>query len=353
MKYNPTGKSSEGLYCAITYGSRLYGTNTPTSDHDFKAVYLPSRRTMLLGKKADVKRFRFDAVGEPVGHQDTMPDNGHEAEHTPVQKFVADWFSGQAYAVEMVFAVLQGYAEGHAGWPHPMITKEFTYLCENLATNFRTKNVNGMVGFAVKQTFDYVRRGERLNFALHVLEVLKAVQDEAQFENPNLLRLDTLLNGEAVLDRVARITDLKIGYSENNHRVFRTLELNGRQYLETTTLVDLVRAVKKLADQYGDRSTLASQTDVDWKSLSHAVRVYQQVLEYLDTGVITFPRPNAAELLKIKSAQVNLSDVKTILADLDDEVQAKLLVSTLPDATPELEEELMDELYEWLEFQYN
>jgi predicted nucleotidyltransferase len=46
----------------MVHGSCLYGTNTPASDRDFKAVYLPESRDMLLGR---VKRsFNFNTKHE-------------------------------------------------------------------------------------------------------------------------------------------------------------------------------------------------------------------------------------------------------------------------------------------------
>ena len=133
----------------------------------------------------------------------------------------------------------------------------------------------------------------------------------------------------------------------------RTLKLNGREYLETTTLPHLITAVEKLCDQYGDRSTRASETDVDWKSLSHAVRVYQQVIELLETETVTFPRQNAVELLKIKSGQVPLDDVKMQLQELDDKVNELLKVTTLPEVTQEFRAEVEEILYTWLCHQYD
>jgi hypothetical protein len=387
MKYNP--KTKDNLLCAITYGSRLYGTQTPTSDYDFKAVYLPSYRDLLLARTAHVHRHRFDIHGNTVPESTTMPDNGYEAEHIPLQKFVNDWWTGQAYAVEMVFAVLQGYGDHHLNWERydPISDTlssnqvHFARLCEMLVMKFRTNNVQGMIGFAVKQTFDYVRRGERLNAAKQVLDVVKetyrfptdsvAVRgvrlDDSIFPDYAHLKFPNHPPAKAkkqfVIDYIADKAELKISSVTNNGKTMRTLELNGRSYLETTAVSHFEEAVRKLADQYGDRSTRASEVDVDWKSLSHAVRVYQQVIEYLETGWITFPRQNAANLLAIKSGEHKIEDVKDLLRDLDDEVNGILSGVEDPDRvwtsgqTPDVvakpsKEDLDAALYTWLKGQY-
>lgn len=364
MKYTPP---SDDLLVAITYGSHLYGTSTPTSDHDFKAISLPPYRDLVLAKPLKVERYRFDVSGNPVGHNTTMPDNGYEAEHTPVQKFVHDFLSGQAYAVETVFAVLQGAHEKHMGPPGSVSARRaahFVTLCGYLATEFVHRNVQGMVGFAMKQTFDYVRRGERLNLAKEVLTVLNEILAPTAFEASSI-RLDTVWEHRdldvtdktavetlTVLDEIVKRTGLEIGSAENNNKKIRTLKLNGREYLETTTLVHLQNAVQKLVSQYGDRSSAAAETDVDWKSLSHAMRVYQQVIEYLQTGFIVFPRPNTDDLLQIKQGKQPLEEVKDRLRSLDDHVQEMMASSELPEVDEAFRARVDDMLFNWLHTLY-
>ena len=38
--------------------------------------------------------------------------------------------------------------------------------------------------------------------------------------------------------------------------------------------------------------------------MSHAVRIGWQAVEYLETGEITFPSPNASHLLRIKQGEL-------------------------------------------------
>jgi hypothetical protein len=352
MRYDPGHKN---ILAAITYGSHLYGTSTPTSDHDFKAVTLPAYRDLILNKTLHVERYRFDVNGEPVGHQTPMGDNGYEAEHTPVQKFVHDYLGGQAYAVETVHAVMQGFHVKHAYGP---MTKHFEALCETLATDYLHKNVNGMVGFAVKQTFDYVRRGERLNAARAVLAEVDTILAVHAKNFPGIktsaipqLRLDTQWSNPpsvSVLDEIVARTGLTIGEVTNREKKLRTLQLNGRDYLETTTVEHFRGAIEKLIDGYGERSTRASETDVDWKSLSHAVRVYQQVEELLQVGMITFPRPNADVLLRIRTGQCKLESVRDLLRDLDDNTTLLVAESTLPAADDTMRAEVDGMLLSWL-----
>lgn len=320
----------------VTYGSHLYGTNTATSDTDLKTVYLPSLRDLVLLKKPKIFKVRQDADGVVITDDLlSMPDNGTETEHFPLQTFVRDYVAGQTYAVEMAFAIL---GEG---------TSPYRDFIQELVDKFSNSQVSSMVGFALKQTFDYVHRGDRLNSAKAVENVLMELIQGANLPDRTKLRLDDAVKpGENVkyLDVIAQKTGLKIGESAGGNKTLRTLEMNGRCYLETSAVVHVLVAVQKLIKQYGTRSTAAADTEVDFKSLSHAVRVYQQAIEYLDTGKITFPRANAEFLLSVKQGKSDLEATTQLLRDLDKEAQEKMANSKMRPFTPEL----VEEAEEWL-----
>ena len=332
--------TDKDLLFVVQYGSKLYGTSTPTSDTDLKSVYLPNIDNLLLGKKLVATKTREDKYGQPVPDNASMPENGVENEYIPFQTFVRDFVAGQTYAVEMAYAILK---QGPSA-PDKVSAREFE-LVKELVENFGNNEVYSMVGFAMKQTFDYVKRGERLNDARKVKQALDVVLSRYESYQWPLVRLDTTITHNLdgvvstmlVLDAVADFTGLETGTSVNNNKTQRTLEMNGRSYLESTTVTHLMTQVEKLITQYGERSTKAAETDVDFKSLSHAVRVYQQAIELLDTGKVTFPRPNAAELLRIKSGKADLEEVKVLLKKLDAEVLEKMETSTQRKRTPELE----------------
>jgi hypothetical protein len=327
--YDTDGKD---VMFIVEYGSRLYGTNTATSDTDLKAIFLPNIDDVLLGKRMSSTKLRVDGNGAKItDDRAPMPANGVETEFIPFQTFARDFVQGQTYAVEVAFAILN---QGPSA-PTPTCELEFR-LVQDLVSQFSNAEVYSMVSFAQKQTFDYVRRGERLNEAL---KVQSALRDALLmfFGDAKMPRLDSKFDdGQVVLDWIAEETGLPTSVSVNNNRSQRTLELNGRSYLESTRLDHIVEQVDKLVDKYGERTTAAAETVVDFKSLSHAFRVYQQSIELLETGKITFPRPNAAELLIIKQGRADLDAVKLELNRLDAEVLRKMAVSTVRKKTPEL-----------------
>lgn len=328
-----------------TFGSHLYGTSTPTSDIDTKVVYLPAFEDVLLGRKLRTFKKRVDAAGQPVPDDAQMPAGGSEVEYIPLQTFCRDYLNGQTYALEVAM--------------HLAGDRSASWIIEELVKRFTTKNVSSLLGFAMKQTFDYVHRGQRLEQARRVvaaMQVLVANDKDGRYEEftgGKQLRLDHTVHGEKVLHTLARAAELEIGSSVNAGKEMETLKLNGREYLETTAVGHLLEAVSKLVQSYGHRTQAAAEMEVDRKSLMHAVRVYQQALELLETGRITFPRPNAEELLRIKTT-APLEEVKKLLLELDAQaLEAEKTSQVLPKKTEELEKQFDSWLLEVLRKVYD
>ncbi len=66
---------------------------------------------------------------------------------------------------------------------------------------------------------------------------------------------------------------------------------------------------KQLAE-YGDRARAAREAGgADWKAMYHALRISAQTVELLSTGQVTFPRPEAPYLLRVRQGQVSVDEV--------------------------------------------
>jgi hypothetical protein len=85
-------------------------------------------------------------------------------------------------------------------------------------------------------------------------------------------------------------------------------------------------------NKYGERAKLAqSNQGVDWKALMHAVRVCNEATELCKTGHIEFPRPEAAELLKIRKGELPYEQVAEMIENGLVELGEAKANSTLPD----------------------
>jgi len=84
---------------------------------------------------------------------------------------------------------------------------------------------------------------------------------------------------------------------------------------------------KKTIQKYIDKYS----TKTDFKALSHALRIAQEVQELLETGFIDFPLKNRDELRDIKSGNGNADDIIDQVRDILDAVDILLLDSDLPE----------------------
>jgi hypothetical protein len=83
-------------------------------------------------------------------------------------------------------------------------------------------------------------------------------------------------------------------------------------------------------NEYGQRALQAERNEgIDWKALSHAVRVGREALELLQTGKITFPLSCVAEILSIKRGELTYEKVAKTIDELLIEVEAAALGSSL------------------------
>lgn len=111
----------------------------------------------------------------------------------------------------------------------------------------------------------------------------------------------------------------------------------GRKLPFTSSIKNARDVTQRLVDEYGQRALQAeSQQGVDWKALSHAVRVGSQAIELLTTGHVTFPLPNAAHVIAIKTGQVSYQHVSAEIESLLAAVEAEAERSSLP-AEPDRE----------------
>lgn len=358
----------------MKYGSHLYGTSTPSSDVDYKVLYLPSIDLVLMGHRIANFKTRFNADGTIItDHKAPMPPNGWEIEYIALQTFLSDYFAGQTYAVEMLYGLFAnnptafGLKEGESSFStnlqaamelarpdysewdilsHSSQYLEMDRLYELLSNvlcdlrSFQTYNVASLVGFAMKQTFDYVNRGERKREVQYFLDTLNRAADAAlhlHTDESRALRLDSPVavgagNDGYTVFRIYDMIEAEVKNGEYAEAIKPTMTLNGtrnersftfagRQYVETTPISELRRILQTRIDSYGVRSSDAAENTIEPKSMMHAVRVYQQAIQLLEDGRITFPRPNVEELLDIKHLITSTDEVVAMLQNLDEKVK--------------------------------
>lgn len=318
------------------YGSRLYGTFDEKSDWDWKTIFLPDIKDVLVG--SPIKNI-FSSTGSDT-YKNTSEDTDNEL--VPIQVFCKDFIAGQSYALEIAFGALQ-----HQNIPGTKVYDvRFLGIVHHLINRFLTANVNAMVGYAYHQSQLYSEKGNRLD-KLHQFDALllwavnKDMVDSTSKLNIIIDYVDAneaLLRTEGVLDNML----YTMTTTDTNKVESKNFSLLEKVYPGSITIGEAFQRVKTTINKYGKRANQAMINEgKDWKAISHAVRITQHALSILNTHYITLPLvdSNAKQLKDIKHGLVDWEVVQEVLISNIDAITASQLNTSLPTLTPELKQE--------------
>lgn len=306
----------------IPFGSHLYGTATASSDFDFKVIYLPRLEDLVIGKKAEIYK-------EKPGKPDEVMQAGEvETEFAPLQRLAQDFFSGQSWAIECIFAILSSKYE----MIEPGLEYDLQCFCSTLVERFLTRDLKAMVSYAIHQSQMYGVKAERLNAIERLIDTLNTV-DRPQFTRLSEIKplLDTLIDDETLSYSIIKGTN-------HTYQEQPALKVNNREYPMASMVHYLLTEMFKVKQRYGKRVQAAQGTEIDWKALSHAVRVVRQAVSLLQHGKLKFPLPSAALLLDIKEKKLTFEEATTIFAELNTRMEELQTTTVLPEKTPLLKE---------------
>lgn len=341
MKVNKTTM----LFSVLT-GSHLYGTSTPASDFDYKAVCLPSLDDLLMNVKLTNRKEK----PEGVGASDKMLAGETETEYLPLQVFLDDVFAGQTYAVEVVFAVLQGKCE-FGDFVSVDARQMLLAAMRDLANRYLTRDVKKMMGYAVGQAKNYgVKADRHATFALayKLLCELDVSDHEVEFSSKRLSDVDLTQLLALPYVKMTTIKNAKGGYEDAP-----ALEVCGKTFPLTNKVATVAQSLNLTLQEYGHRVKQFSGSGADYKALSHALRVAEQAVELVTTGKLVFPRPNAALLLEVKNGKHDVNEVLAKFEQMFETLDEEVKVSRLPERTPELVKDFQEWKLHLLKHLYN
>lgn len=302
--------SEEIIMAHMQFGSQVYGTSTPDSDTDFKSVFIPSTKDLLLQRATKVSRNR--STGDERSK--------NTAEDIDVEEFSLHGFmklacEGQTVAIDMLFVPYQFYWRMGTRWESILCNRHLLI----------SRSIAPFVGYCRAQANKYGIKGSRMAAAKAAVEVLASLEgnqklgDYFEVDDPRLMRLLEHEHIEIVEKRNA-----------NGHGLHH-LSVCGK-LAPFTLRVDRGLAIfEGLWRKYGERSRKAMNNEgVDWKALMHARRIQDQAIELLSTGAITFPRENADDLLKIRLGERPYKEVAEEIEDGMNALELAMEESTLP-----------------------
>ncbi len=277
------------LICKTVFGSHLYGTQTATSDRDVKGVFLPTVEEVLLGR---------------IPKNVQILENGIDGSLFSLHAFLHLATQGQTVAIDMLYTPATQVERGPQAWVWDRIITHRSRLL--------SRSMNAFIGYARGQATKYSLKGSRL-------EKLIAFQGALQGTCPEM-ELYTYW------DRLPRDAERK------NPAGIPELQIAGKWFGATTAVKFVTEVVDRAIKIYGDRAYDAYEAGgLDWKALSHAVRVSKELKELLTSGELVFPLQDRELLLRIKKGEINIQQVQDMLDQDLLEIEVLAEQSSLPD----------------------
>lgn len=278
-------------------GSRLYGTHTDKSDHDYKAVHLPTKRQILLGRRDLV-------LSHSSGGSSRNTADDVDTESFELQRYLKLAADMQTICVEMLFVPsLTAVASpvsvfmGH----NPDVGAAGNHVWNDVVRNrdkILNRNTKAFVGYCKGQAIKYSMRGKRLGTYEAVCSVLSGLTHSHQ----------KVANGRSALLSIEGVQF--IPKTQPDGQIVEYLDVYGRQVPEGLKASEALKVYQKPVNEAGKRAQAAKDAGgMDNKALYHAMRIVDEGISLFSTGNIEFPCQNRPLLLKIRAGEVDLDEI--------------------------------------------
>ncbi len=303
------------LICKMVFGSHLYGLQTPSSDKDYKGIYLPTRDELLLGKYAK-------SINQSTGNDKTK----NTKDDVDIEIFSLPYFielacKGETVALDMLHGNNILIRDCDASKPN------LSFIWEDLKVKrklFYTKDMKSYIGYARKQANKYGIKGSRMESVEKVINYLLYNCSPEYRYNTTIRQIASKLPTSEYVRHVT-MDDPKNGQ-------LKFYEICGRKYQDTLSLEQLLNHAQSIYNEYGDRARQAKNDEgIDWKAISHALRASYQMRDILKEGDFEYPLKETEFLLKVKTGELNfINEVQPEIDSVIAEVEKLAEESSLP-----------------------
>lgn len=313
-------------------GSHLFGTNTPSSDKDYKGVYLPSKEEILVG---DYKESFQHSTGND-GMKNSKDDT--DIELYSLKKFLKMVRNGDTAALELMFTPEEMILEKDPMWDELMKYRE----------ELLSRKISGIVGYCRQQANKYGIKGSRMGELSQVMTVMKDIEKSLDFKGPKLKHAwEELVEGVKGFEHVHVI---ELSATTIDGPEVPGLSILGKKFDYHCQFSYVLEILNKMYKNFGQRAREAKKNGgIDWKALSHAARVALQGIELLNTGKITLPLENDNKKL-VKDIKCGIMDyskeVRPLLEELLNELEiAKESSQLREEVTKEFTDKILIEFH--------
>ena len=295
----------------MVHGSHLYGTNVETSDLDYKAVYIPSGKDILLQRVKPSIQYNSSNGRNQPGQEDL--------ESMSTGQFLKLLCQGQTIALDMIFTPEDFWT---------MKPEPEWYAILNHREKFLSREVKAFVGYCRSQARKYAVKIERFraieNAYLYFHNALHLQKKDPRTTVGEMENLEEIISS----NYATQIEEITL----RNRTTIPHLSICDTRVPLTASIREAYNIYSHKFNEYGKRVARSAHiSDQDWKSMMHAVRVADEAEEFLTTGKIIFPRPNASFLKAIRSGKIPFEEVSELIEIGLSRVEDALESSPLPE----------------------
>lgn len=285
----------DNVICITLHGSHLYGVNTENSDIDLKAVHVPTIKDLIMKTNTKPKLFKNKNLNI-------------ELEVIPLDSFIRSAQKCDTNVIDMLYC------------PTDLVMMRSKLWCQirHKSKHLISKKMEGLFGYIKTQTKKYSHKIDRYEEMCSLLITMDCLSD-------NLKLNQTFLVKWIRDDCAFKYISFEEGTDHNY------INICGKKHIVTREVGELKSWLSNEISHYGERTLKGSESNGDWKSLSHATRVLLQVKELLQTKNLVFPLKDKGLLLDVKIGKYTEKEVVDMIDDLFEEVNSIMLTSDIPE----------------------
>lgn len=284
----------------MIFGSHMYGLATPQSDKDYKGIFIPEYRDVILCRAPD---HRNSSTGDDRS-RNTADDV--DDEEFSLTRFVQMACKGETISIDMLHCPKDCLVSSSQVW------EELT----RMRRLFYTKDMTAYMGYVRKQAAKYGVKGSRIAVLDAAMEVLSGSES----------------SGHARLAQFAAYLPMGEHSSFEDSPSGMMYVINGRKFHLNTRARDVLTAMRKIREAYGHRAEMAKNNQgIDWKAVSHAFRAGFQLRSIFKYGDFEYPLLETPQLRRIKSGEVSWDVAQGQLESLVAQVEELSKASDFPE----------------------
>jgi predicted nucleotidyltransferase len=276
------------------FGSHLYGLERPESDTDYKGIYVPKLKEVIMARCKHTVEYTSDTV---------------DTSYYSIGKFVTILSKNDTVSMDMLHTPNQFVIQKDTHWEAMQANRADVYC----------KNMRGLLGYIKTMSSKYGHKAQRREEITELLGLMEHLEDHVKISQTTLP------------EQVMRAGFKYIKFTPHHENIIANIDVCGGRHQITSSVYHLKQALQSNLKQFGRRTKATTEQGGDWKSLSHALRVLIQLEEIIDTRDLIFPLIRKDEIMKVKLGQVPHIDVISNITDAYDRVIEKLESSDLPE----------------------